>query len=95
MKKYTSRVAPGAKERVTLPTATERQSSVKPEDEAKFSAGDGGLRVRLGTSRLVESYQALPPLEESYTLQEMTQIANDEHALSVAGEMSIQRQVSR
>ena len=51
-----------------------------------LSIDEGGVRVVPLSSRLAEGLQAVPALKQSRTLEEMIQIANDEHALHVAKE---------
>jgi AbrB family looped-hinge helix DNA binding protein len=84
MKEYISSVSP--KGQVTLPIEIRKQLGIKPKDKVALSIDEGSIKVIPVSDRLAESYQAVPALKTPRSLEEMTRIANDEHAHHVAKE---------
>lgn len=84
MKEFISSVSP--KGQITLPMEIRKQLGIKPRDKVAVSLGEDGVKVTPVSGRLAESFGAVPSLKEARTLEEMTRIANEEHALHVATE---------
>jgi antitoxin PrlF len=84
MSKLTSSVSP--KGQITIPAELRQLLGVKPKDRVAFVVEGESVRItRLG-SRLAAGYRSVPPLSPSRSLQEMTDIAWDEHAQVAARE---------
>lgn len=90
MREFIGSVSP--KGQITLPMEIRRELGIKPKDKVAVTIdeesvkGIKGVRVTLVSARLAESFQAVPALKASLTLQEMTREATEEHALHVARE---------
>ena len=84
MSGFVSSVSP--KGQVTIPSEMRRRLGVKPKDKVAFRyEGDGVKIVPLG-SALAASFQAVPALDPPRTLEEMFEIAREEHAREAARE---------
>ena len=84
MSGFVSSVSP--KGQVTIPSEMRRRLGVKPKDKVTFRyEGDGVKIVPLGPA-LAASFQAVPALDPPRTLDEMFEIAREEHARKVARE---------
>ncbi len=85
MKEFTSSVSP--KGQITLPLEVRKLLGVKPKDKVVITLESEGMRVTVAPSRrLEESFQAVPALSEPRRLEEMIDIAQEEHAQEVARE---------
>jgi AbrB family looped-hinge helix DNA binding protein len=84
MKEYISSVSP--KGQITLPIEIRRQLGIKPKDKVAISLDEDGVQVTPLGGSVAESFGAIPALREPRTLEEMTQIAHEEHAQHVASE---------
>ncbi len=82
MKEYVSSVSP--KGQVTIPVEIREMLGVKPKDKVIFEVDDAGVKIRPLASRLAASYQAIPALTQTRTMEEITEIAREEHAEEVA-----------
>lgn len=83
-KEFVSSVSP--KGQITLPQEIRRRLGVNPKDKVAVRLdGERVTIVPLG-SPLDASYQAVPPLEAPLTVEEMAEIAAEEHARHVARE---------
>ena len=84
MKEDTGSVSP--KGQVTLPAHMRQRLGIRPKDRVVFRLEGEEIKVKLIGSRLEQSFQAIPPLRQSVTLQQMTDIAHEEHAQQAAKE---------
>ena len=82
MREFFSSVSP--KGQVTLPVEVRRRWGIKPRDRVTFLVEDGSVTLVPAQSPLDESYGAVPPLKPALSVEEMTEIAAEEHALEVA-----------
>lgn len=82
MKEFISSVSP--KGQITLPIEIRKRLGIKPRDKVALSLAEDGVKVTPVGGRLAESFGAVPALKEPRTLEEMTRIANEEHAQYVA-----------
>ena len=84
MKEYVSSVSP--KGQITIPAEIREMLGVKPKDKVLFEVGDEGVKIRPLAARLEESYQSVSALSPARTLEEISQIAHEEHAQEAARE---------
>lgn len=84
MKEYISSVSP--KGQITIPAEIREMLGVKPKDKVIFEVGDEGVKIRPLAARLEASYQAIPALTPPRTLEEIMEIAREEHAEKAARE---------
>jgi len=85
MKEFTSSVSP--KGQITIPLEIRKQLGVKAKDTVVITLDGDAVRITPTRSRrLEESFQAVPALNTRRTLEEMTAIAQEEHAQEVASE---------
>jgi AbrB family looped-hinge helix DNA binding protein len=84
MSKLTSSVSP--KGQITIPAELREHLGVKPKDRVAFDVEGESVKITRVGSRLAAGYQSVPPLSPSRSLQEMTDIAWEEHAQVVARE---------
>ena len=85
MKEFTSSVSP--KGQITLPLEVRKLLGVKPKDKVVITLEGEDIRVTIAPShRLEQSFQAVPALSEPRRLEEMIDIAHEEHAQEVARE---------
>src|SRR3954451_24527649 len=84
MKEYISSVSP--KGQITIPIEIREMFGVKPKDKVIFEVGAEGVTIRPLAARLEASFQAIPALTPARTLEEMMEIAHEEHAQEAARE---------
>lgn len=82
MKEYESSVSP--KGQVTLPLEVRRRWGIKPKDRVAFRVEDDTVTIRRARSAVEESFGAVPPLARPLSVEEMTEIAAEEHAQEAA-----------
>src|SRR3712207_285732 len=84
MEEFVSSVSP--KGQVTIPSAMRRRLGVKPKDKVAFRYAEDGVKIVRIESPLAASYQAVPALDPPRTLDEMIEVAREEHAQEAARE---------
>lgn len=84
MKEYISSVSP--KGQITIPAEIREMLGVKPKDKVVFEVDKEGVKIRPLAARLQASYQAIPALESARSLEEVMEIAHEEHAAEAACE---------
>lgn len=84
MKEFESSISP--KGQITLPVEVRRRLGLRPKDKVNIQVEGDEVKITPARSRLAESYQAVPALEPPRALEEMTEIAAEEHAQHVARE---------
>jgi antitoxin PrlF len=84
MKDFVSSISP--KGQVTIPMELRKFLGVKPKDKVTFTVEGQAVKITPARSRLAASFQAVPALKRPRTLEEMAEIAADEHAQHVACE---------
>ena len=84
MKEFESSVSP--KGQITIPLEIRRQLGVKPKDKVVITLDGDGVRIAPTDSQYEASFQAVPALGKRRTLDEMTEIAQEEHAQEAARE---------
>jgi AbrB family looped-hinge helix DNA binding protein len=82
MKEYESSVSP--KGQVTLPLEVRRRWGIKPKDRVAFRVEDNTVMVSPARSAVEERFGAVPPLARPISVEEMTEIAAEEHAPEAA-----------
>lgn len=85
MKEFLSSVSP--KGQITLPMEVRRRLGIKPKDQVAIDLEQDSVRIR-PTKRqsFLDSYQAIPALPRHLSVEEMTEIAAEEHAEAAAKE---------
>ena len=85
MKDYTSSVSP--KGQITLPLEIRKRFGIRPKDKVILTVeGEDAIRIKPVGSRLAAGFGVAPPLKEPRTLEEIMDIAREEHAQEVAAE---------
>ena len=84
MKEFVSSVSP--KGQITLPVEIRRQLGVKPKDKVLIMLDGDEVRVTAANAEYAAGFQAVPALGRRRTLEEMTELAQEEHAQEVARE---------
>lgn len=84
MKEYISSVSP--KGQITIPAEIRELLGIKPKDKVIFEMGEERVKIRPLAARLEASYQAIPALTPARTLEEMMEIAHEDHAQEAAQE---------
>jgi AbrB family looped-hinge helix DNA binding protein len=84
MQEYYSSVSP--KGQITIPAEVRRLLNVKPRDRVAIVVEGKVVKLAPARSRLDASFQAVPAISPARTLEEMAEIAADEHAQHVARE---------
>lgn len=74
------------KGQVTIPMEIRRALDIKPRDKVVFRLEDGEVRIIPAEASLQASFQAVPPLRQPLTDEQMIEIAGEEHAQLVARE---------
>lgn len=74
------------KGQVTIPLEVRRRWGIKPKDRVAFRVDDGTVTLTPARSPLDESFGAVPPLTQRVSVEEMTEIAAEEHAWEAAHE---------
>src|SRR4051812_43831961 len=80
----TSSVSP--KGQVTIPAEIRQELGLRPRDRVVFEMHEGQLLIRPARSSLDASYRSVPALDRPLSDNEMTEIAQEEHARQVAEE---------
>jgi len=68
------------KGQVTLPAELRKSVGIEPGDKVVIEVEDGEIVVRRSAKSWRDSYRSIPAVEHPVTLEEMTEIAADEHA---------------
>ncbi len=84
MREFASSVSP--KGQVTIPLEVRRRWGIKPRDRVTFLVEDNTVTLVPARSPLDESFGAVPPLTRPLSVEEMTEIAAEEHAHEAAHE---------
>lgn len=84
MATYESSVGP--KGQVTIPREVRRRWGLRPKDRIAFQVEAGIVTVVPARSLVEDSFGAVPPLAGELTVEEMTEIAAEEHAREAARE---------
>lgn len=84
MRQFQSSMSP--KGQITIPLEVRRQWGIKPRDRVTIRVQDGAVMLYPARSPVEESFGAVPPLARELTVEEMTEIAADEHAQETARE---------
>ncbi len=74
------------KGQVTIPKEMREALGVKPKDKVAFKLEGKEIKVVPLGSLIEASFQAVPALKKSISLEEMTELAVEEHAQHVAQE---------
>jgi AbrB family looped-hinge helix DNA binding protein len=80
----TSSVSP--KGQVTIPAEIRLLLGVRPRDRVAFEVSDGQVFIRPARRSLELLYRSIPALKRPLSDEEMTQLAQEEHAREVAEE---------
>ena len=80
----TSRVSP--KGQVTIPAEIRAILGVRPRDRVAFEVRAGEVVIRPARGGLAALYRSVPALDRPISDNEMTQIAQEEHARQTAEE---------
>lgn len=78
---FRSSVSP--KGQITLPLVVRRRWRLKAKDRVSITVEEDAVRIAPARSPVDETYGVLPPLPRSLTIEEMTDIAAEEHARDV------------
>ena len=84
MKEFESSVSP--KGQITLPLEVRRRWGIKAKDKVTIQVKDDVVTLAPAQSALETIYQSVPALSRSLTVEEMTDIAAEEHAQHAARE---------
>ncbi len=84
MGRMASSVSP--KGQVTIPAEIRQLLGIKPRDRVVFRVDGGVVTIAPVRSALGRHYQSVPALDPPRTIEEMTEIAWEEHARAVARE---------
>jgi antitoxin PrlF len=84
MKEYVSSISP--KGQITLPAEVRTRLGLKPKDKVAICMEEEKVIVRAALADLEAGFQSIPALKERRTLEEMTEIAAEEHAEEAARE---------
>lgn len=84
MKEFLSSVS--EKGQVTIPKEMREALGVKPRDKVAFKLEGKEIKIVPVGSPIEASFQAVPALKTSISLEEMTEVAAQEHARHVAQE---------
>ena len=84
MKEFLSSVS--EKGQVTIPKEMREALGVKPKDKVAFKLDGNEIKVVPVGSPVESSFQAVPALKKPMSLDELTEIAAEEHAQHVAQE---------
>lgn len=84
MSGFVSSVSP--KGQVTIPSDMRRRLGVKPKDKVTFRYEGDGVKIVPVRSALASSFQAVPALDPPRSLEEIFEIARDEHAREASQE---------
>ncbi len=74
------------KGQVTIPKEIREKLGIKPKDKIAFRAEKGKIRIIPLGSPIEASFQAVPALKRKVSLEQMIEIAAEEHALHAARE---------
>jgi bifunctional DNA-binding transcriptional regulator/antitoxin component of YhaV-PrlF toxin-antitoxin module len=75
---FRSSVSP--KGQITLPLVVRKRWRLKAKDRVSITVEGDAVRIAPAHSPVDESYGVLPPLARPLTVEEMTEIAAEEHA---------------
>jgi AbrB family looped-hinge helix DNA binding protein len=78
MEIFESSVSPNGQ--VTLPQELRRRWGIKPKDRVTFCVEADTVIILPARSPVEESFGAVPPLSQALSVEEMTEIATEEHA---------------
>jgi AbrB family looped-hinge helix DNA binding protein len=84
MKEFLSSVS--TKGQVTLPAEIRARLGIKPKDTVILSLEDEGVILRPTQVSLKAGFRSIPALKPSRSLEEMTEMAAEEHAEEAAKE---------
>ncbi len=84
MKIYESSLSP--KGQITIPLEVRRRWRVKAKDRITFQVDGDRVTIVPTPSPVDESFGAVPPLSHPFSVEEMTEIAAEEHAHEAARE---------
>lgn len=84
MKEFESSVSP--KGQITLPLEVRRRWGIKAKDKVAIHVDDDVVTLAPARAALATIYQSVPALPRSLSVEEMTEIAAEEHAQHVARE---------
>lgn len=84
MREFESSVSP--KGQITIPLEVRKRLGIKPKDKVTIHLERDIVTLTLSRSSLEAIYQSVPALPRSLTVEEMTEIAAEEHAQHVARE---------
>ena len=77
-KEFYSSVSP--KGQITLPVEVRKQLNIQPKDKVAIRVNHDTVTIAPAPSKLSESFQAVPALPRPLTVEEMAEIATDDHA---------------
>ncbi|MCL4543761.1 MAG: AbrB/MazE/SpoVT family DNA-binding domain-containing protein [Chloroflexi bacterium] len=85
MKEFLSSVSP--KGQITLPVEVRRRLGIKPKDQVVIDLEQDSVRIRPAPRQsFLDSYRTIPALPRRLSVEEMTEIAAEEHAEEAARE---------
>jgi AbrB family looped-hinge helix DNA binding protein len=76
----------GPKGQVVIPLEIRQRLGIKPKDKVSIALENERVVMKPVRSPVEESYQAIPALKKPLTVEEMTEIASEEHAEEAAKE---------
>lgn len=83
MREFLSSVSP--KGQITLPAEIRKRLGIKPKDKVAIGVDGDLMTIRpVGDDSFGASYRAIPALPRLLSVEEMTQIAAEEHAQEAA-----------
>lgn len=84
MREYVSSVSP--KGQITIPAEIREMFKVKAKDKVVFEVSNGDVKIRPLGSPVDAIFQAVPALATPRSLEEMMEMAREEHAQEAATE---------
>lgn len=84
MRELKSSVSP--KGQITLPLEVRRRWGIKAKDSVTIRVEDEVVTLAPARSTLASIYRSVPALPQQLSVEEMTEIAAEEHARRTAGE---------
>lgn len=84
MREFESSVSP--KGQITIPSEVRKRLGIKPKDKVTITIADDVVTLAPARSPLETIYQSVPALPRQLAVEDMTEIAAEEHAQHAARE---------